>query len=133
MACVNSFLWIYTIERVELILARDITPYQLENHALVVILSIPSMVSIHSLQLYVFPSECLQKKNYWEGNIGTCWGEGVKKSHFPCSHVPCLLLCSCLHTIRSIYCGLTFWKLYMSYNRVVDLKLESHRVFINSM
>ena len=54
MACVNSFLWIYTIERVELILARDLTPYQLENHALVVILSIESMVSIHSLQLYCY-------------------------------------------------------------------------------
>ena len=51
-ACVNSFLWIYTIERVELILARDIIPYQLENHALVVILSIQSMVSINALQLY---------------------------------------------------------------------------------
>ena len=52
-ACVNSFLWIYTIERVELILARDIIPYQLENHALVVILSIESMVSINLCHLHI--------------------------------------------------------------------------------
>ena len=34
-----------------LILTIDIVPYQLENHLLIVILSIESMVSIHSLQL----------------------------------------------------------------------------------
>ena len=36
-----------------LILTIDIVPYQLENHLLIVILSIESIVSIHSLQLYV--------------------------------------------------------------------------------
>ena len=35
-----------------LILTIDIVPYQLENHLLIVILSIESIVSIHSLQLY---------------------------------------------------------------------------------
>jgi len=37
-----------------LILTIDIVPYQLENHLLIVILSIESIVSIHSLQLYNF-------------------------------------------------------------------------------
>ena len=42
-----------------LILTIDIVPYQLENHLLIVILSIESIVSIHSLQLYILLTQAL--------------------------------------------------------------------------
>ena len=54
-----------------LILTIDIVPYQLENHLLIVILSIESIVSIHSLQLYclhcmlILPAVAFSAEGTW--------------------------------------------------------------------
>ena len=48
------------------------------------------------------------------------------------SHVPCSLLCFWFQTICSLSCSLTLWKFSISCNKVVDLNLKGHRVFIKS-